>query len=303
LESAEAGRDFVRGLDRDGYDLVKVYNDVPQPVFDAVVDEAHRLGLSVFGHLPRKFPVEYSLSRGLDVVAHAEEFYFAHFGGARDQALPTFDGSQIPDLGMAEKVIDLMVENQVALIPNLTFTFVAMRFWDDEDAAMADPELRYWSPEVREAWRTTNSARRDQVDKRMLRDRIKYDLIHEFTRRARDAGVLIVAGTDAPARGVIPGASMHSELRELVKAGFTYREALATATKNGGDLVARYVDKDARIGVIAPGYEADLVLVGADPLVDIRNMKKIEGVMVDGVWLDRAELKRLRDDLAERYAK
>jgi len=294
IEDPDEARDYVRKLKPDGYDLVKVYNNIPKDVFDAVVDEAARNGLPVFGHLPRNFPVEYSLSHGLDVVAHAEEFYFAYFGGPRDQELPEFDGSNIPDLNKADKVIDLMVKNDVALIPNIVFTFVTMRFWDDEEAAMADPEMAYWPEVAHGAWRQSNGARRDQVDKRMLRDRVKYNFIHELTRRAQQAGVLIVTGTDAPERGVLSGASVHSEMRELVKSGLTFEESLAAATSNGGKLISKYIDNDLRLGVIAPGYEADLVLVPENPLDDIRNMKVIDGVMVDGVWHDRAALDAMR---------
>ena len=299
IEDPEEARAYVRGLKSDGYDLVKIYNDISRPVFDAVVAEADKNGLSVFGHLPRNFPVEYSLSRGLDVVAHAEEFYFAYFGGPSDEDLAGFDGSNIPDLDKARKVIDLMAKHDVALIPNIVFSFVTMRFWDDEDAAMADPEMAYWPQEALDAWRTTNGARRDQIDKRMLRDRVKYSLIHEFTRRAHDAGVLIVTGTDAPERGVMSGVSVHSEMRELVKAGLSFEDSLAAATRNGGELISRYVDKDARLGVIAPGYEADLVLVSDNPLDDVRNMRRIEGVMLDGRWLDRTALDSMRKEIAE----
>lgn len=298
IEDPEEARAYVRKLKSDGYDLVKIYNNISKPVFDAVVNEAEKNGLSVFGHLPRSFPVAYSLSHGLDVVAHAEEFYFAYLGGPRDQELAGFDGSNIPDYSKMQKVIDLMVKHDVALIPNIVFSFVTMRFWDDEAAAMADPELAYWPPEVLDAWRQTNGARRDQVDKRMLRDRIKYNAIHELTRRAHDAGVLIVTGTDAPVRGVIPGLSVHSEMRELIKSGLSFEEALAAATKNGGELISKYIDEDARVGMIAPGYEADLILVSDNPLDDIRNMSNIEGVMLDGRWLDRAALDAMREGAA-----
>lgn len=300
FEDPEAARAFVRDLKTQGLPYVKVYNEISQAIFDAVVDEAAHQGMSVFGHIPRNFSTEYSLANGLDVVAHAEEFYFAYFGGPRDQELDSFDGSQAPDLGAAKRILDLMIEHGVALIPNLIFTFDQMRLYEDEDAVLADPESAYLHPDLRAAWLEYHSAERPDTRKRMLRERIKYNLIHEFTRRARDAGVLIVAGTDTPLPGLYPGLALHREMRELVKAGLTYEEALAAATRSGGELVGRYVDTEARIGVIAPGYEADLVLLADNPLEDIRNTTRIQGVMTDGVWLDRDELDRMRAEIAER---
>lgn len=303
IDDPDVAREYVHRLNGEGYDLIKIYNNIPKDVFDAVVDESAKVGLCVFGHLPRNFPVEYSLSHGLDVVAHAEEFYFAYFGGPRDQELNAFDGSALPDISKAQAVIDLMAQNEVALIPNLIFSFTIMKFWEDEDATLADPELGYWHPSLRDDWRQANGARRTRIDKRMLRERIKYGFVHEFTRRAHEAGVLIATGTDAPVQGVIPGSSLHGEMRELIKTGFSFEEALAAATRSGGLLIAKYVDAQSRIGVIAPGYEADLVLVAENPLDDIRNMSRIEGVMVDGAWLERASLDRLRSELVGRYAK
>ena len=301
IRDPDTAREYVRSLSAQGYDLVKTYNNIPKDVFDAVVDESEREGLSVFGHLPRQFPVEYSLAHGLDVVAHAEEFYFAHFGGPRDQELDAFYGETLPDIGKANAVIDLMVEHDVALIPNIIYSFTIAKFWEDEDATLANPELAFWHPSLREYWREANGARRDRIDKRMLRERIKYGFTHEFTRRAHESGVLIATGTDAPIQGVIPGASLHGEMRELVKSGLNFEESLAAATRNGGLLVARYIDANARIGRIAPGYEADFVLVASNPLEDIRSMSLIEGVMVDGVWYDKDKLDRLRNAIADRY--
>jgi hypothetical protein len=303
LDSPQAARAFVQRLDKQGYDYAKVYNNISRDVFDAIVDEAAKHDLAVFGHIPRNFPVEHSLSGGLDVIAHAEEFYFTHFQGPRDQDLENFDGSQLPDLDRAQAVIDLMVEHEVALIPNLTFTFAQMKFWDDEDAMLAEAEAAFLHPDLLESWARTNSARRPQANKRILRERIKYGLICEFTRRAHEAGVLLTTGTDAPVPGVFPGRSLHSEMRQLVMAGLTYEQALSAATRNGGELVSRHVDREARIGQIVEGYEADLVLLSHNPLEDLRHTQSIEGVMTDGRWYPRAELDRLRAELAGKYAR
>lgn len=301
LETPQEGRDYIRRLDAEGFDYVKVYNNTPRAVFDAIVDEAAQVGMSVFGHIPRNFPTEHSLANGLDVIAHAEEFYFAYFGGPRDQEFDAFDGSNTPDLGRAKSVVDLMAENDVALIPNLVYTFQQMKFWDDEAAAFAEPEMAYLHPSLAAAWATGHSGRRANPQKRLLRERIKYNLIHEFTRRAHEAGVLIVAGTDAPLPGLYPGKSLHSELRELIKSGLNDFEALAAATRDGGRLVEEHVDQNARIGQIREGYEADFVLLAANPLEDIRNTSEILGVMSDGVWRPAEMFDAVRAGRATRY--
>jgi imidazolonepropionase-like amidohydrolase len=98
-----------------------------------------------------------------------------------------------------------------------------------------------------------------------------------FVREFRKAGGLIAAGTDASNQLLIPGFSQHRELELLVGAGLTPAEALAAATTGGATLLGA-----DSLGAVAPGKAADLVVLGADPLADIRNARKVEQVMVRG---------------------
>lgn len=289
---AEEAKEYVRSLRQNGFDLVKISERIAPETFDLVVAEARKAHLPVFGHIPRDIPLERSME-GLDVVAHAEEFYFALGQGPVDDDLQRFDGA-LPDFDTIPTAIALMKANDVALIPNLSYGFATLRFWDDEAAALSVPEARFWPEIALGAWQQMNSARRDQVEKRMLRERIKNFYSHELTRQASAAGILIVTGTDAPDRQMIPGISIHSEIRELVKAGLDNREAIAAATLAGGELIAKYVDPTARLGRIAPGYEADLVLLTENPLEDVRNLRAISAIMTDGTLYSREELDQLQ---------
>ena len=98
-----------------------------------------------------------------------------------------------------------------------------------------------------------------------------------FVREYQRAGGIIAAGTDASNQLLIPGFSEHRELELLVKAGLTPAQALAAATTAGAALLG--IDS---LGVVAPDKAADLVVLSADPLADIRNTRQIERVMVRG---------------------
>ena len=101
------------------------------------------------------------------------------------------------------------------------------------------------------------------------------------------AGVRLLAGTDAGSVLVYPGFSLHEELALLVyRAGLSSRQALRAATIEP----ARFARLDDRFGTIAPGKVADLVLLDADPFADIRNTRRIFGVVQAGRWLGRGEL-------------
>src|SRR6185503_17567315 len=112
------------------------------------------------------------------------------------------------------------------------------------------------------------------------------------------AGVTMLAGTDAPMPGVYPGYALHEELALLVEAGLDPAEALRAATL----APARFLGIEADAGSITVGKRADLVLLDADPLADIRNTRRIDAVLLCGRVLRRADLENLLDDSARTQA-
>jgi imidazolonepropionase-like amidohydrolase len=105
-------------------------------------------------------------------------------------------------------------------------------------------------------------------------------------------------GTDAPQQFSVPGFSLHREIRRMTQAGMSPYEVLVTGTRNVGEYFANEDD----FGTVAPGKRADLVLLRSNPLEDVGNVDSIEGVMVAGRWLARAEIDRRLQAVAEGYA-
>ena len=97
-----------------------------------------------------------------------------------------------------------------------------------------------------------------------------------------DAGVPLLVGTDAPEPQVAPGASLHHEMELLVEAGMSEREVLTAATLEN----ARILKQEERLGSVEPGRVADLVILDADPLADIRNSRRVSRVVHTGHVLD-----------------
>ncbi|GAG04508.1 unnamed protein product [marine sediment metagenome] len=117
---------------------------------------------------------------------------------------------------------------------------------------------------------------------------------NQFLAEARSAGVKMMAGTDVPTTGTFFGFSLHDELALLVETyGMTPMEALASATA----IPAAFMGMDAEAGTIEAGKWADLVLLDADPLADIRNTRRIDTVIADGRLYDRATRERLLSEI------
>ncbi|MGD1082172.1 MAG: amidohydrolase family protein [Candidatus Sulfotelmatobacter sp.] len=151
---------------------------------------------------------------------------------------------------------------------------------------LQEPAFKALPPDIREDW--TAAAGQDLLPKWQM---IVFRNYPKFTRRLtgalHKAGVPLLLGTDAlGAPLAIPGASAHQELQLLVGSGLTPYEALRTATVNP----AKFLGKEREFGTITVGKRADLLLVSADPLVDIHTLKNPVGVMVRGQWLPAEEL-------------
>ncbi len=101
-----------------------------------------------------------------------------------------------------------------------------------------------------------------------------------------------MAGTDGPGGCLVPGASLHDELENFVRAGFTPAEALRSATLEP----ARFLGLSDSLGTIKPHNVADLVLLNANPLENIRNARLVAGVVTDGRWVSREEIKKKQRD-------
>jgi imidazolonepropionase-like amidohydrolase len=111
----------------------------------------------------------------------------------------------------------------------------------------------------------------------------------KLTREMHRAGVATLAGSDSLDRFVFPGSSLHQELKLLQSNGFTPLEALQSATRDA----ARFLGREKDFGTVGAGAHADLVLLDANPLDDVANIDKIDGVVRDGVFLDHASLNKL----------
>jgi imidazolonepropionase-like amidohydrolase len=183
--------------------------------------------------------------------------------------------------------------------PNLvTLDYIKRQAGEEFYSLIERPEMRYLRPGTRKRWINNNPCRVPDV---MAPVQIAIwknytDLMSRLVGELHKAKVPLLAGSDAVGPpGVLPGSSLHEELRLLVQAGLTPYEALRTATVNA----AAYLDAEQEFGMIAPGFRADLVLLAANPLEDIDHIQTRVGTMKRGRWFSANELEDALSQLAE----
>ena len=270
-EEAAAAVDSVAAA---GADFVKVYTLLPADAFDAAVAAARRRGLSVSGHAPGEAGPVAAAAAGMRTIEHL----MSELGGYCEQDRPEECGATL-----------------AAFREHGTFQVPALVLQGQSEAAelCGDPRLRGLPPAVLAYWFDGADGPPDCDRATSTGDLYRPAVPPEawIVPLLRDAGIPILAGTDTGVPFSIPGWSLHDELGLLVEAGLSPAEALLAATRDA----ARALDLDGEIGTIRPGHLADLLLLRADPVVDIDNTRRIESVVLRGRLLSRAELDSILD--------
>jgi imidazolonepropionase-like amidohydrolase len=280
----------VDSLKTQGMDFIKVQSAISHDAYLAAAAEAHKQGLPIVGHVPDKVRIKEVVEAGQKSIEHlmgifegcsTEEDKFIKGEGNLKLLLTTQDRER------CELLTKLLVQNQTWQVPTLAWQRGGT-FLDQRD--LKHQPLDKYVPVY---WRDVTWHRfTDEMMPDLLRDplglRQQYFTCNlQMVGALHHAGVPFMAGTDAaPGVYIMPGFSLHDELANFVEAGFTPMEALQTATSNP----AKFLGIEASFGSVEPGKIADLVLLSANPLEDIRNTQKINIVIAGGRLFDRAAL-------------
>ncbi|MGA8026378.1 MAG: amidohydrolase family protein [Bryobacteraceae bacterium] len=289
VHDEEDARATVRRAREDGYEFIKVYNNLTAPEFSAIADESKKQHLAVIGHGVRSVGLQKSFEQGQVMVAHGEEYLYTYFA----RAAKNERGSMIA--GAVE-----FTRNAGAYVtPNLsTYEAIPLQWGNPAQvrAFLKSPDVRYLRPAIRERWADSDYARRPGT----LDDNLQF--LREFTGALSKAGVPLLLGTDSPnIPGMAPGFSIHDDLRNMIEAGLTPYEALLAGTRVAGEFIRKTVPGADRFGVVAVGSRADLILTRLNPLLDVRNVENPVGVMVHGRWLAREEIRKMLNEAGLRY--
>src|SRR5271165_5846131 len=282
VDTPEQARAWVNRYHQAGFQQMKIYSSVKLEEVKAVAEEAHQLGMTVTGHVPIGLTGYDVVEAGQDQINHID--YVLEMmqppppAGAnridRMQAAAELDLNS----EMARKAVEFLKSHHTVIDPTLSI-FELETASSAKPAASFEPGVEKVAPELAQQFLNVVPAggRADLAQKLFAKNLAAVGALHR-------AGVTVVAGTDQ----AVPGHSLHREIELYVQAGFTPMEAIQAATI----VPARVMGLDKETGTLEIGKRADLIVLDANPLEDIRNIRRVHYVVAGGKLYDCAQLWR-----------
>jgi len=275
-DTAEQGREAVNKYKNAGFDQIKIYSSIKPDVLKAICDEAHRLGLTVTGHIPRGMNAIQGVEAGMDQINHVSylpaPFLPKDFRMTPGSAPPKIDF----DSEESQKVIRFFKDHNTVFDPTLS-VYEWILHPSSVPFAQIDPGAAKLPQELIAP--INNSG---MPPERAEAAKANQELFVKIVGVLHKAGLTIVAGTDQ----VVPGHSLKRELELYVKAGFTPMEAIQAATI----VPARVMKMEEDSGTLEVGKLADLILVDGNPLENISNLRNTRFVVTNGRMFECSKL-------------
>ena len=265
-----------------GYDMLKVANQLTMAQYAHILKIAKREGMHVNGHIPRTLTAEDALQVGQKSFAYTEEFIYTQFTKFNEQAVIAF----------AKKA----AKHNTWLMANIVGYEKIAQTWGRPqvmDSILQLPASKRWHPKVMKIFAKDWYGRRD-ISGRQYVEKI-YQFYFPIVKHFHQAGVKMLVGTNTVLPLVAPGESVAEEIIRLTKASLSPYEALKAATSNPGEYAQLFISPKIRFGKIKEDYKAHLVVLPSNPLQNLEVLKKPIGVLLRGHWYDQVTLKKLVD--------
>lgn len=286
FDTPEVASESVRWQAIQGYDFIKVYDHLSPETYQAIIETARENDVPIVGHVP--------FAIGLDGVLTSGQVTIEHMTGYIDPDSVKFIIPEDQLDAYAVKTREAGVWNCVTLseYPKSKETPEGFeRLQNQPGMAYVSPGTRVLSPFLYMMASKAHTYEGADYPERIA------ELNRRMVAALHEAGAGILLGTDAAQAYHIPGFSVHEELAMLVDAGLSPYEAIEAGTRNAAEAMGR----SDEFGTIEAGKRADLILLEANPLLDVSNVQKRAGVMVRGRWLTEEQLQSMLDGLAESY--
>lgn len=285
VDSDADAQKWVQRYHDAGFKQMKVYSSMSRDNVASVARYAHQLGMSVTGHIPSSMGLVEGMEAGMDQVNHIVYLYDAMQAEGKSPMSKGMRKMKLEDLKsfsvaspQAQQVLGLMKAHHLVVDPTLALWEVVTRNRPSTPIASFEPGVGKLPQELAVSFGTPSQENAEEKEKMEL----AFQRMLEIVGALHKAGIDIVAGTDQ----AVPGHSIYRELELYVKAGFTPLEALQSATA----VPARVMGMDHEAGTIEAGKRADIIILNANPLDNISNIRSVDKVIANGTLYDAAPL-------------
>ena len=306
----------VRAQKEQGFDFIKLYSFLSVPEFNDAIATAKSLNMYTAGHIPFAVGLDGILAAGMNEIAHIEEldFEFVDFDRSRilgheewfryilQMATDKFGSiahlplDELPVKYQTEikKIVEKLEGSKTRICTTLTVDDIVVKKLFHADRLASRPTSQYLPYGFIESLQKGKNWHQIIFKGHEDFARFHFKLNQLLLRELHNGGVNLVLGSDAGGigMGLVPGFSLHDELRIMIENGFTPYAAIKTATVNAADVINK-MNGNGDFGTIEVGKRADLVMIDGNPLDDINSLKNIQGVMASGQWFNKSALQRM----------
>lgn len=304
VTTVEEATEKVTAYQKAGYDFLKIHPGIQRAVFDQLVTTANEVGIPFAGHVPVDVGIRHALESKYASIDHVDGFLEGLVPESQNVD-PTENGffgfafTPLADTSKIEELVALAKQHKVWIVPTQSL-FERWFAPVSADELLAQPEMKYMPASTIKNWKerkeqTTAPDSGFNEAQWQRFDSIRKKIILALSRDGH--GMLL--GSDAPQLFNVPGFSIHHEIDGMLEAGMTPLEIIRSGTMNP----ATFFGMSDTFGEIKEGLDADMMLLEANPLEDLKALQQISGVMVRGKWLPKNAIDQKLAEIAANAAK
>lgn len=293
----------VKAYKKDGYDFLKIHPGIRRPVFDALAKTAHEVNIPFAGHVPVNVGIEHALKSNFATIDHIDGFLEGLVPESKnlnpaDNGFFGYNFTQHADTTKIADLVALSKEHKVWIVPTQSL-FERWFAPIPADTLLQQPEMKYMPTTTLNQWRDIKISTTGPESGFDTSQWEKFISIRkQLLKNLQDNGHGILLGSDAPQLYNVPGFSIHHEIAGMERAGLTPLEILQSGTINP----ARYLELTDEFGDLKEGLAADMVVLDANPLENLENLKQITAVIVQGKVIDKQAIDTKLASIADHAA-
>lgn len=294
----------ITAYKKEGYDFLKIHPGIKKEVFEVVVKTANAVGITFAGHVPVDVGIRHALKSKFISIDHVDGFLEGLVPSDAKVASDAngffgYNFTNLADVTTIDELVQLSKDNKVWIVPTQSL-FERWFAPVSSEELLKQPEMKYMPATTLKDWEERKNA---SIDPKTGFNTDQWNsfiaIRRQLIKKLQENGHGMLLGSDAPQLFNVPGFSIHHEIAAIAEAGLTPLEIIQSGTLNP----ALFFEMEDTFGSIKEGLAADLILVDANPLKDLKALQQISGVLVRGRWLSKEVIDSKLAEIAQQADK